>query len=475
MGKSMKRGILAVLIANIINLCFSLLSGFLLPKWLSIDTYADVKTFQLYAAYAGIFHLGYVDGIYLNYGGKSLPEIGESNIDRSLYTMRIFQLVVTVIGICIGIILKNPIIIAFGLSILPANMVAYYKNIYQAVGEFGVYSRVLNGTTISYFVLNMILIFLLRSDNPNLYISVYIIVDLFLWLILENYFKKSVNVKLHYLKFSISEFITNTKNGILLTLGNFSSILLTGMDRWFVKFLLNSVAFAQYSFAVSMEGFLNVAITPITVTMYNYFCRENDPRKIRQVRNFVVIFAAFLISCAFPVKFILEHFLQKYISSATVMFLLFAAQMFYVVIKGVYVNLYKAQKQQRKYFSKLVSVIFIGFFLNFLCYCIYKGNEAFAVGTLLSAIIWLIFCVLDHKDIVFSWNEFAFLFIELGVYLICALKLNSIMGFVIYFIVTFILSFLLLHNDMQLLFEMLIGIIWKRNKNSVDLRQEGER
>lgn len=75
MRRSLKRGMLSVLIANIINLCFSLLSSFMLPKWLSVDTYALVKTFQLYASYAGLLHFGYVDGIYLKYGGKDIDTV----------------------------------------------------------------------------------------------------------------------------------------------------------------------------------------------------------------------------------------------------------------------------------------------------------------------------------------------------------------------------------------------------------------
>ena len=53
-------------------------------------------------------------------------------------------------------------------------------------------------------------------------------------------------------------------------------MFLTTMDRWFVKFLLDTYAFAQYSFAVSVESFLNLAITPVTTTLYNYFCQENN-------------------------------------------------------------------------------------------------------------------------------------------------------------------------------------------------------
>jgi O-antigen/teichoic acid export membrane protein len=128
--------------------------------------------------------------------------------------------------------------------------------------------------------------------------------------------------------FSFDELIKNIKAGILLTVGNLSSVVLTSMDRWFVKALMTTLAFAQYSFAVSMENFMNVAVTPVTTTLYNYFCKATDEVKVRKARNYVMIFAALIVSCAFPARFILEVYLTKYIDSAKVMFLLFAAQIF---------------------------------------------------------------------------------------------------------------------------------------------------
>ena len=87
MERKLQRGILMVLVANVVNLLFSLLSNFLLPKYLSIETYAGIKTFQLYVSYVGLFHLGYVDGIYLKYGGKTLGQEVDAEFTTDLSTM----------------------------------------------------------------------------------------------------------------------------------------------------------------------------------------------------------------------------------------------------------------------------------------------------------------------------------------------------------------------------------------------------
>ena len=46
---NLKKGIMLVFIANLLNLVISLVNGFILPKYLSVESYADIKTYQLYA------------------------------------------------------------------------------------------------------------------------------------------------------------------------------------------------------------------------------------------------------------------------------------------------------------------------------------------------------------------------------------------------------------------------------------------
>ena len=73
----MGKGIIVILIANILNMVFGLATGFILPKYLSVETYAIIKTFQLYLSFVGLFHMGYADGMYLRYGGKNLKDLNK--------------------------------------------------------------------------------------------------------------------------------------------------------------------------------------------------------------------------------------------------------------------------------------------------------------------------------------------------------------------------------------------------------------
>lgn len=53
-----------------------------------------------------------------------------------------------------------------------------------------------------------------------------------------------------------------------------------------------------------------------------------------------------VIAAAFPAKWILENYLQKYIFANSIIFTLFASEIFYLVVKGIYVNIYKSEKNK---------------------------------------------------------------------------------------------------------------------------------
>ena len=62
---SFKKGFTYVFFSNLLAFLISVITGFILPKLLSIDTYSTIKLFQLYITYVGILHLGFSDGMYL--------------------------------------------------------------------------------------------------------------------------------------------------------------------------------------------------------------------------------------------------------------------------------------------------------------------------------------------------------------------------------------------------------------------------
>ena len=454
----MKKGIIYIMIANIICLIFNLLTNFILPKYLSIDTYALIKTYALYITYAGFFSLGYNDGMYLKYGGKEISEINKKDLSDNYLNYLVLELIMLFFVAIVGTLTKSTIIIAFSLGMFSTNVLGYLKSLYQATGEFSQYGKALNIEKIVLFVFNMFLIFVFKTDNYIYYVWIQIIVGIFIMIYLTIRLEKQLNF-IFVGKISLKQFKENISSGFVLMLGNFSSGIFTGIDRWFVKILMTSTNFAFYSFAVSTESIINVFMTPITVSMYNYFCKDREINKIKVIKSSTLIWGFVVITAAFPAKFILEKFLHEYFPANKVIFTLFAAQVFYVVIKGIYVNIYKVEKKQNKYFLQMLLMLLIGVVLNIILYMIFRSMLSIAMGTLITSIVWLIICELGHKELRFSIKEYIAITIILIIYLFLGFSMNAVYGGIIYIIASVIICLIFMPNSTLYIFKLGLSFI----------------
>lgn len=126
---NIRNAIFKVFSANFLQLISSLIVGFFVPAILEIEAYASLKTYSLYVSYVGFLHLGFIDGMYIKYGGKNLREIDKNVLKGEHFSLIIFQLIISAFFIFLGIIKKNYIIILFSLSILPI-MIQAFLSIY---------------------------------------------------------------------------------------------------------------------------------------------------------------------------------------------------------------------------------------------------------------------------------------------------------------------------------------------------------
>lgn len=457
-AKNLKKGIVLVFFANLVNLIISLISGFILPKYLSVETYADIKTYQLYTNYIGVLAFGYADGLYLKYGGLKISDLPNDEINICRTNLFIFQGLMTMIFVIVGWLINDKVLLITALTIIPVNITAAFKNILQAIGEFKVYSRIMNYSSILTFVATMILLFAIQTDRAVFYIQVMVTVNFLVWILLECKLKREYNFAIE-IKASIQNLAENIRSGIVLMLGNFSNILMTSIDRWFVKFLLPTTCFAYYSFVVSTENLVSIFINPIVTTMYNYICVNADYKVIREIKRMCMIFALYLVSGAFLVKFILEVYLTKYLSSQYILFILFSTEILFIMIKGIYVNIYKAEKRQDVYLKQLIIVVFLGCVFNTLFYAVFRSNEGIAFATLLSIIFWYIICCFSVKGIMPDKREIVVLTAGITMFILTGFFLPTILGFITYIAIVFLLCMLFMRKDFFALMQMMMSMI----------------
>ena len=444
---SFKKGAMYVFIANMVNLLISLFTGFVLPKYLSINTYADIKLFQLYITYVGILHLGYADGMYLRNGGKTIENINKKEILEEFKTFKFFQIIVAIIAVIFSIILKNKLLLYCSLVIFPINIGSYLKNLYQAIGEFKRYSRFTNINTLLLFAINVILLLIVKSDDANLYIALYILVYFIYWIFIENENKKIF--KPEKVKAKYKYCIEDIKSGIFLMIGNFCNVIFTSIDRLFAKYLIGTVEFAYYSFAVSIENLMNVFVTPISTVMYNYLCNHKEKENIIRIKELILIFSTIIVAVVFPAKFIIQNWISKYNDSLAVLFLLFAAQYISIMVRCIHVNLYKAEKKQNRYFFIMIAIVILSTVLNLVFYLIKPSIEMIALATVITNIVWFSVGELDFKNYRLSKMDYVYIFLVLFLFMYCSRINNALIGLTVYTFGTIVMMFVFIPKSLK--------------------------
>ncbi len=457
---SLKKGFVYVFLANMLGLIISVITGFVLPKMLSIDSYSNIKLFQLYIAYIGILHLGFSDGMYLKYGGKEIQCINNSEVKYEFKTFKIFQFFVTVICLFISILLKNSILFYCSLSILPINIGNYLRNLYQATGKFDKYAKFTNLNTLFTFFVNFFLLFIIKTDNANYYILGYILFYFVYWLLLE----LEVNTLFGKVKssFQFSYLKNNIKEGFFLMLGNFSNVIFTSLDRLLVNHFLGIVRFAYYSFAVSLENLMNTIVSPLSVVMYNYLCKNNDKTKIVLIKRVMLILSFLMIFLVYPIQFIVEIWLDKYQEASYVVFILFSSQVVSIIIRCIHTNLYKANKKQNQYFGIMGFIILFSLGMNFLCYAISKTIESFAIATLFTNILWFVIGEFHFKEYRLKGGDYICILCILVLFLTTGYFCRAIYGGILYTILTIFLLFVFMNPTLKTCYAEIKNIIRKR-------------
>lgn len=428
----MKKNLANIFLANIAYLLLVAANNFLVPKFTSVETYAAIKEYTLYlTTYAGVLTFGYIHGMYLEYGGQNIKSVDPAKVGSNLFSFFLFILPISIaISVC-GILTENMVLAVLGAGIIATNMVSYYQLFYQATGDFKSYSVALNASRVLVLLVNVLLIFVFRTDYALFYVILLPISSVVTAVYLTYQLNKRIPI-LKHLRFSIIQVKSATRGGFVLMLGNFVTSCFTSIDRWFVNYLMDTVSFAMYSFAVSMENMVSTLMTPITVSMYNYLCKSPEVDEVKRIKDCTMIYGFVIIAAAFPAKWLMEHLMQEYLASLSVMFFLFAAQAISTIIRGIYVNKYNAEGKQKKYLKQMIAMLILAAVLDGLFYMIWHSISALAAATLITNLIWLIVCEAENPMLRYGWKETVSLCLLLVVYLLLGLFAEALCGFVIY-------------------------------------------
>lgn len=141
---SFGRSLAAVASASALSLAISILTLLLIPKVMSVDDFGYWQLYIFYLGYAGFAHLGMLDGLYLEYGGRQLEDLPQRTLRGQFTILMGLQLLGAVALVVLGVQVGDPhhrfVLFSTALGLVAVNLRMYFMRLLQAVGKLKHYA-----------------------------------------------------------------------------------------------------------------------------------------------------------------------------------------------------------------------------------------------------------------------------------------------------------------------------------------------
>ena len=473
--KSFSIDVLIYSFGQLILLIFGFIQSLIIPKHLSATDYGYWQLFLLYTSYVGILHIGFLNGILIQWGGKDFNDIREDISTAFKFTLLEQGIIVCSLMLIVWLIdIPSKVII---LSVLAnafvANLLMFFIIIAQATKRF----KLVTAANIGRGLLFLLFILLIFFSGYFSYFSLIlatmateiIMVFLFAFHTRDCLFYYSTDRKslFHYGK-------ENIGIGIFVLLGNFIALIFTTIDRLTVGSFFPITQFAVYTFAMSMCGLATVFLQAVAQVFFPYLSGSGTETRTKAyglLKPTLVIFWAAVLAAYFPFSVWIGYYLPHYVDSLPLMAVLLCTIGFSGQINILHANFFNVYRKQRVYFI-LAGISLIGAgFLNMLAVSLFGTLKAVAATAVVSFSIWYLLneVALRHlvagstKEIV-KWTLIICAYI--GAFLSAyAVAETWIIGLCIYGILFVGITVLCLHREMGQLWNIISQVIKRGNEN----------
>lgn len=321
--------------SNLISMLITALIILVIPKLISFDDYGYWQLYLFYSSYVGLFHFGWIEGIYLRYGGANYKELDNKLFFSQFIMFVFFQLILMFIFLTIAyfFITNNEKVFIF-------SMITFYMFItntsYMLIYILQTTNRIKDFALITIIdrIIYCCLIISLISFSLVDY-KLFIVADLVgktFGLIYAMYACRNIVFnKLSTFYFTFKEIIENISIGMKILFANIASMLIIGFVRIGIEKTWNVATFGKISLILSISNFLMLFINAIGLIMFPLLKRtniKNLPYLYILIRNLLIPLLLGCLLLFYPVKILLTLWLPEYSGSFIYMVMLFPILVF---------------------------------------------------------------------------------------------------------------------------------------------------
>ena len=321
--------------SNLLSLFVSTLVILILPKLIGVEEYGYWQLYLFYASYVGFAHLGWIDGIYLKYGGEKYERLDKQKFFSQFIAYSLFQTIIAILIFFVGNSIdvgtnKEFIFNMLSLTLLATNLRFFVIYLLQTTNLIKESARIMILDRVLYICL------LLGLIAGGIYsYKLMIVVDVigrFISLFYGIYLCRDIIVhKLTFFKFDILEVIDNIKVGSNLMLSNVASMLVIGTVRLGIEKRWDVATFGKISLTLSISNLIMTFINAVGIVIFPMLRRTEKsvlPELYVKIRTLLMPVLLGFLLLFFPLRTVLMIWLPKYADSLLYMALIFPISVF---------------------------------------------------------------------------------------------------------------------------------------------------
>lgn len=260
------------LLAQLVSLCLSLVTSFVVPKLLGIEEFAYWQLFMFYVSYSNITLFGLYDGIYLINGGKTRAEINARSISAQ-FQFAIVQQLLVALAIIVWAYCANMqskylfTAIAVAIYALFFNLTSFLGYLFQAINETKLFSLQIIISKVV-FIFPLICLLFLHITDFEYYVVCFTFGQIAALVFCLLKAKNLLVCRVQPIKQCIVKSFESISVGFKLMLANLMSMLILGITRWCVNDKWGLTVFGEIAFSLSLISLFILFVSQLAMVLF---------------------------------------------------------------------------------------------------------------------------------------------------------------------------------------------------------------
>ena len=320
--------------ANGLSLLISVFMILIVTNKFGVEEYGYYQLYTFYVSYAGFFTFGWVDGIYLRYGGKNYEDLDRSLFVSQFWLMLFIEIIFSILIVFWGSTLysvdKKFIIIMFAINIIILSVRGIFVYVFQSTNKIREFAILTYIEKLVFLFVTILVIFLKINRYEFLVFGDLLgkFLSFIYCIVVSRDFVFGKQASGLVVK---KEIYKNVTAGAKLLMANIASMLIIGIVRYLIELNWSIEVFGKVSFSMNLSNMIIIFINAIGIVLFPMLRKVDDS----QLKKIYTYLSAGLMSMLFiillfyyPMKVVLSMWLPHYKDSLDYLALLFPICLF---------------------------------------------------------------------------------------------------------------------------------------------------